>query len=334
MEGFKMKLCLFLCTIIGIALPAVSFAQKRLDAGERIAVAIVKNPYSGSRSHPEYYIGPEIVGSGGLRKMLEDLGCEIKDMSTVALTAEENNEYGQWHRLGLANNHLGNIVAEYEKMEYFTIGLLANCNSLMGMLAGLQHSGPGQKPLEVGLVWFDAHGDFNTPETTLSGMLGGMPVAVSAGLCLRRLRLKSGLDPAIPTKQIVMAGVRDLDPLEKELIDKSDIEMITVDEIKRRPENIRRQMDRLSNLVDIIYVHIDIDVLDPVEIPGAMIVDGGPSSANLAEALKIIFSYKKAAALGVTSFRLFEEGNYYKDHIAVKATYTLINGAIQGIRLR
>ena len=62
-------------------------------------------------------------------------------------------------------------------------------------------------PRKVAMVFIDSHGDFNTPETTLSGMLGGMPVAVSAGMALHNLRRESGLDPGIPTANIVMGAV-------------------------------------------------------------------------------------------------------------------------------
>ena len=185
--------------------------------------------------------------------------------------------------------------------------------------------------MKVGLVWIDAHGDFNTPETTLSGMLGGMPVAVSAGLCLTRLRYKAGLEPALPTKYIVMAGVRDVDPLEQELIDRSDIEMISVDDIKKLSNNIDFQMKRLCKLTDKVYVHIDMDVLDPPEIPGSnFLVPGGPTSTELAGALTEIFKYKKVSALGIASFPAGKNDN----KIAVKAALNLIKGAIEGIKKR
>ncbi len=143
------------------------------------------------------------------------------------------------------------------------MGLLANCSALMGMLGGLQHSGPGARPLRVGLVFIDAHGDFNTPETTLSGMLGGMPVSISAGLALQRLRLKSGLDPALPEPHIVLGGVRDTDPLEQDLLDRSAVQFLSVADIRAAAEAVDRQMQRLSSLTDVIYVHVDMDVLDP-----------------------------------------------------------------------
>ena len=154
----------------------------------------------------------------------------------------------------------------------------------------------------MGLVFIDAHGDFNTPETTLSGMLGGMPVAISAGLGLERLRLKSGLDPALPERHIVLAAVRDTDPLEQDLLDRSAVEILSTEDIKTRSANIDRQMTRLSETTDLIYVHVDMDVLDPKEVAGhPLTVPGGPTSLELAAALTEMFKHEKAVAFGVAS---------------------------------
>jgi len=314
-----------------ILLPAAVFAQKYTNAAGSIRVAIVENPYSGSRSGPELSAGPAVLTNGGIQDILVNRGCVVERLSAVALTPEEEREYGEWNRLGLANGHLGKIVAENERDGCFTVGFLANCNSLMGMLAGLQHSGQGRKPLKIGLVWIDAHGDFNTPETTLSGMLGGMPVAVSAGLCLTRLRLKSGLEPALPTRYIVMAGVRDTDPLEQELIDRSHIQTITVHDIRNNAGAIHDQMKRLSSLTDKIYIHVDMDVLDPREVSGhSLTVPGGPTSSELAAALRLMFAYEKAAALGIASYPAGRDA----DRISLKAAYNLVEGAVQGIKAR
>jgi arginase len=241
----------------GLALaPAISSAQSYVSTEGKLKVALVKMPHSGSRNVAELSDVPDYLAEGGIEARLAGMSVELKPMSTVELTPEERRQYGEWHRLGLANGHLAGIVAGNRRDGYLSVGLLANCSSLMGMLGGLQHSGSSSRPLKVGLVWIDAHGDFNTPETTLSGMLGGMPVAVSAGLALTNLRLKSGLDPALPTRYIVMAAVRDTDPLEQELIDRSDIEHITVEDIRTLSENVHHQMERLSRLTDVIYVHM------------------------------------------------------------------------------
>ena len=328
----KMKL-LTISIVLLLLTPAITMAQRYVESGGKVRVALVKMPYSGSRSGTERSGNPDYLEEGGIAGILRDMGVELKPAVDEAdLTPEERSEYGEWNRLGLAGGHLSEIVAANERKGFFTVGLHANCNALMGMLGGLQHSGPSRRPLRVGLVWVDAHGDFNTPETTLSGMLGGMPVAISAGMCLTNIRLKSGLDPALPTRYIVMAGVRDTDPLEQELIDRSNIEMITVEDIRTLSDNLHGQMERLSQLTDIIYIHVDMDVLDPAEVTGhSLAVADGPTSHELAAALTEMFKYEKTAAIGIASTPYGENdtGGLSRD-----AAYRLIQAAVSGVMQR
>ncbi len=311
-----------------LAFAAVASAQ---TAGKSLKVALVKNAYNGSRGEPELSPSPDALERGGLRDRIRKLGCEISSVSEAKLSGAEDKEYGAWNRMGLANGHLASSVAEKLKEGSLPVGLLANCNSLMGMLAGVQHSGPTGRPLRVGLVWVDAHADFNTPETTLSGMLGGMPVAVSAGLCLTRLRLQSGLDPALPFSYIVMAGMRDTDPLEQELLDRYRIERIPAADIRGPSAAIDQQMRRLAALTDLIYIHVDMDVLEPEEVSGhSLTVAGGPTGRELGAALEQMFRNPKAAAFGIASYPAGRD----PDNRTLEAAYALIEGAIRGVQSR
>jgi len=297
-----------------------------------LKVALVKMPYVGERNVPETAGGPDYVEAGGIQKQIDGLGCRTKPVSTVALTADEHKSYGEWNRYALANGDLAKIVAQDRRDGYLPVGLLANCSATWGMLSGLQHSGPSSRPLRVGLVYFDAHGDYNTPETTLSGMLGGMPVAIASGMALTRMRLKAGLDPALPQRYIVEGGVRDTDPLEQDLLDRSDIEQLSVEDIRTRSEKMHRAMQRLSEETDVIYVHVDMDVLDPNEVPGHHLkVNGGPTSAELAAAIAEMFKYEKTAAFGVASTPF---GDNDKTGVSRQAAYNLILGAIKGAQQR
>jgi arginase len=126
--------------------------------------------------------------------------------------------------------------------------------------------------------------------------------------------------------------VRDTDPLEQELIDRSDIEMLTVEDIRSRSENVTRQMERLSSLTDVIYVHVDMDVLDPAEVSGhSLAVADGPTSGELAAALTEMFGYEKVAALGIASTPAWERD---PDGTSREAAYILIEGALEGVRRR
>ena len=324
----RTRLALFLAIGLGaITLAPVARCDDRVRP-----VSLIKMPYRGERNLADLSDSPDYLEKGGLQKLLERQGWRVRSTETVALTPEEQKAYGEWNRLGLANGHLAGIVAAQVKEGSFPVGLLANCSALMGMLGGLQHSGPTSRPLRVGLVFIDAHGDFNTPETTLSGMLGGMPVAISAGLGLTRLRLKSGLDPALPERNIVLAGARDVDPLEQDLLDRSAVELLSVEDIKTRPATINRQMERLSSITEVIYVHVDMDVLDPPEVAGhPLAVPGGPTSIELAAALTEIFRHEKAAAFGVAST---PSGDQDREGRSRQAAYNLIRGALEGVKQR
>jgi arginase len=300
---------------------AVTFAQIKDTSGNPVRVALVKMPYVGERNVPELSGGPDDLEQGGLRQLLEDQGVQASLSPPVALSADEDKAYGSWNRLALANGDLAKIVADERRNGHFPVGLLANCSSILGMLSGLQHSGPTAKPLRVGMVFVDAHGDFNTPETTLSGMLGGMPVAIASGQCLTQVRLKAGLEPALPTRYIVEICVRDTDPLEQELLDRSEIQQLTLEDIRTRSSNLHGAMKRLSDATDVIYIHVDMDGLDPREVPGhPLTVPGGPTSIELAAALTEMFKYEKVAAFGVASTPYGEKD---KTGISRQAAYNL-----------
>ena len=327
-------------TFLGIAFPLLASAAAPLRAQPKLKVAIIKNDSA----------GPKHLADGGLLPFLEKSGCEITGIDTVTLTSEEQREYGEWNRDALESRHIGQWVGKNRLGDGLIVGLLTDCTDLLGMLAGLQHLRPsrdrseaderslqregltGLKPLRVGLTYFDAHADFNTPETTLSGMLGGMDVAVAAGLCLSRLRLKTGLDPALPTRYIVFGGLRDVDPLEQELLDRSDCEFLSVEDIRAASEAVEKQLKRLSRLTDVIYVHVDMDVLDPSEVSGhPLTVPEGPTSQELADCIQKMFTWPKAAAIGIASIPYGERA---KEGRSLRAAYRLIEAAVKGVRSR
>jgi pimeloyl-ACP methyl ester carboxylesterase/arginase family enzyme len=296
-----------------------------------VRVTVVKMRYVGERNVAELSRGPDDVVAG-LTGRLEQAGARVAPVADVRLNADEDREYGAWRRLALANGRLADLVAAATRDGSLSVGVLANCSSLLGMLAGVQRSGPSGRSLRVGLLYIDAHGDFNTPETTLSGMLGGMPVAVAAGLGLTRLRVTSKLDPPLPSSSIVLAGVRDTDPLEQELIEREHVARLSVDDLRQRSAAFQRTLADLSGRVDRIYVHVDMDVLDPREVPGhGLTVAGGISSVDLGRAIEDVFQDPKAVAFGVAST---PTGERDKDGVSVQAAQRLIQAAVRGVQSR
>ena len=294
-------------------------------------IGISKFEYSGHIGSQELSDGPNVMEQGGLLDLLSEWDFEVVENYTPRLSEKEEKAYGARHRMGLASNHLAENVGKQIKKGIIPLGLLANCCGLMGMLAGHQKAGDSWSPLRVGLVWIDAHGDFNTPETSLSGMTGGMPVAISTGLCLHHIRRTCGLDPPLPMSYVTMVGVRDTDPWEQNLIDTYGISQITTDEVKRLSPVIDLEMDRLSRLTDLIYVHVDLDVLDPPDIPGAGLpVVDGPTADELAETLELMFENPRAAGFGMASYP------YRRDleRKGLKSVHRLVEGVVKGIQNR
>jgi arginase len=313
-----------------IILPFMLAAQEYKE-GDKIKVVIVKNPFGAAHS----------IMAEGLPNRLKNLGCQICKDETFKLSRLEQ-EYQGWTKNALISRHMANLISVNGKNQYFTIALLNSCADLPGILGGLQHMGPGKDkqtyhlaanvPHRVGLIYLDAHADINTPESTLSGMYGGMDVALAAGLFNQRNRMIAGLDPPLPPNYIVLADVRDTDPLEEELIQRLNIAIISTDDIKNLTHNIHKQMQRLSKITDLIYIHIDMDVLAPEEVRGHnLTAPDGPTSKELAACLELMFTYPKAAAIGIASTPY---GKRDPEHKSRQAAIKLIEGAIQGIKKR
>src|SRR4029453_10634094 len=265
---------------------------------------------------------------GGIQQTLKEMGAVVR-VEKAALTPEEATEYGGWEKLRMALGHFADLVEKNERAGYFTAGLLATCPSMPGLVGGLQHSGSTREPIKIGMLWLDAHPDFNTPETTRSGSLGGMPVAVATGRALQVMRLDATLDPPLSDRHVVMGGVRLTDPLEQSLLDQSMIEQVSVDDLRNMTPAVWSQLDRLNRLVDKIYVHIDMDVLDPREVMAhGNKVPNGPSSEQLAKLFEAIFTrYSKASAIGFATIPPTDEGG-----LSIAALNRMIAGAVRGVK--
>ena len=182
-----------------------------------------------------------------------------------------------------------------------------NCSHLPGIRGGLRDAhGPAAR---IGLVWFDAHGDFNTPRTTPSGMLGGMPVAVSAGLCYAPWREGSHLAAPLPTDRIVMVDVRNLDPDEERLVRATDVTIARVAPGFAGDLGLTEAVGRLAAACDHLYLHVDLDVLDASLTPNHVTKEpGGPGVAETLAAIEAVMGTGKVAAFGLVAVGADGEG--------------------------
>jgi len=324
-----MKKLVYIFVIIFL-LPNIAFSQRHIKNG-KVQIAMIRNPQGASQS----------ILDEGLLETLKAAGGEIVKNETFNLNSDEKN-YRGWARASLVNRHMGNLISVNGVGQYFSVGLLQSCSDLNGMLAGVQNMGPGQAdqtyhlagwgPRRVGLIYFDAHADVNSPETTLSGMYGGMDVAHAIGLFNQNARIVSGLDPPLPPDYVVLGDIRDTDPKEMELIRRLQIELISTEDIRQMSGNIRKQMDRLSKICDEIYIHIDMDVLAPEEVLGhGLTAPNGPTSIELARCVEFMARYPKTSAIGIASTPF---GSRDPDHISTRAAVRLIEAAIKGAKKR
>jgi arginase len=152
------------------------------------------------------------------------------------------------------------------------VSIVGDCCATIGFMAGIQRAG-----LDSTLIWFDAHGDFNTWETTPSGFLGGMPLAMLVGRGEQRMPQAVGLR-SIPEEHVILTDGRDLDPGEKDLLETSKlIHFLKITDLLNH-----RLPDRP------LVVHFDVDVLDPKDAPAMnYLAPGGPQ----VEELKSVFEY-------------------------------------------
>ena len=319
------RLALLVLAVL-VALPSATQGQKYTGSDGRLRVALSKQPFSPNGTSR----GPTTMADGGIQEILAGMGAVVR-VEEAGLTPEEDTEYGGWKRLGMALGHYADIVERNEREGWFTVGLFATCPSMPGLVAGLQKSGPTIEPIRVGMLWLDAHPDFNTPETTRSGSLGGMPVALATGRALHQIRRDAGLEPPMSDQHVVMGGVRLTDPLEQYLLDESRIEQVSVDDLRTASDRVFAQLDRLESITDRLYVHIDMDVLDPSEVPfHGNKVPGGPSSQELAALFEQIFArYPTASAIGFATIPSNDP-----EGVSLAAVNRMIEGAVRGVQRR
>lgn len=180
--------------------------QKQKEEHRPLRIALITQPYNVQGKGRGGGAGPDALLRAGIVDRMAAQGHTVQGPATVVLTPDEEERYGGWNRVGTANGRLADLVAAARSEGTpFVLTLCADCNSVLGVLGGMTRTGESAWPRRVGLIWVDAHGDYNTPETSPSGMLGGMPVATACGKCLTRLREASGLRVPLQSPDVVMA---------------------------------------------------------------------------------------------------------------------------------
>jgi arginase len=190
-------------------------------------------------------------------------------------------------RMSLLHKEIAKQVSAAITDGLLPVSIAGDCCTAIGVMAGLQRT--GSDPL---FIWFDAHGDFNTWETTPSGFLGGMPLAMIAGLGEQTMVEAVGLEP-VKQEHVILTDGRDLDPGEQELVSGSNI------------LHLKNPMDLLE--YDFrerpIYVHFDTDIVNPLDAPAMnYIAPGGPRAEELGKVFRHLAKTGLIKAISVSTW--------------------------------
>ncbi len=240
------------------------------------SVRIIGVPMDLGQNHRGVDMGPSAIRYANLARRLRDLGYTTFDSGDIAIPGHYALAgTSLQERLPLIRNaclsayQLGRQAVEAGEIPIFLGG---DHSASIGTVGGVTHDG------EIGLIWIDAHGDFNTPETSDSQNVHGMALAVLLGLGPQELVDVGRPGPKVKAANVVLIGIRDLDDKEKVLIRNSGCTVFTMREVDELGIRVvlSRALKQFSNL-DGIHISLDLDVMDPLDAPGV----GTPSQGGL-----------------------------------------------------
>ncbi|THE09295.1 arginase [Bacillus timonensis] len=216
-------------------------------------------------------MGPSAIRYAGVVERLERLDYDIDDLGDIEITRptreEEANDENlkNLEKVSEANEKLAATVNEVILNGRFPLVLGGDHSIAIGTLAGVS-----KHYKNLGVIWYDAHGDLNTADTSPSGNIHGMPLAVSLGLGHKRLTDIAGYSPKVNTESVVIIGARSLDEGEKALIKQLGVKVYTMHEIDRlgMTKVMEETIHYLKGRTDGVHLSLDLDGLDPHDAPG------------------------------------------------------------------
>jgi arginase len=219
-------------------------------------------------------MGPSALRVAGLQARLKQLGRQVEDVGNVAVAQPEGQPYGEKNAKYLGEisetcKRLSGMVGEAIEKGFLPLVLGGDHSIAVGTVAGV--AGHFRKESKgVGLIWLDAHGDMNTPETSPSGNVHGMPLASIVGYGPEELTGIAGAKPMVEARNAVLVGVRELDAKERRLIKESGVRVFTMRDIDERgmrevmAEALRFAGDETAG----VAVSLDMDFIEPSDAPG------------------------------------------------------------------
>lgn len=213
------------------------------------------------------------------------------------------------HRMSAIHQPIADFVANTVASGNRPVSIAGDCCATIGVLAGLQRAG-----CDPVLLWLDAHGDFNTWETTPSGFLGGMPLAMLVGRGEQTLLNAVDLHP-LAESQVILTDGRDLDPEEHQSLIDSKVHFVTdIHSLLEHPLITRP-----------LYIHFDTDIINSNEAPAmSYLAQGGPSSAELDAVFRSLVRRGQVIAVSMTTWTPKLDGDGQSKSVSMSLLQTLI----------
>ena len=251
-------------------------------------------------------MGPSALRVAGLQRRLTALGHQVEDFGNIHVKQAEEQHYGEknakyLNEIAETCRGLAEIVERTLKEGFLPLVLGGDHSIAVGSFSGVSHFFRRQSK-KVGYLWLDAHGDMNTPQSSPSGNIHGMPLAAILGQGAPELVELSGYKPKVEARNVALVGLRDLDPVERTLVKESGVHAFTMRDIDERgmrevmSEALRAAMDDTSG----VAVSLDMDFVDPVDAPGVgTAVRGGVTYRESHLAMEMIADSKAMVCLEI-----------------------------------
>jgi len=265
--------------------------------------------------------GPPALRDAGLVKRLRKVVRVVEDLGDIQADLppcdDSNPKLLNPQQVIALCRVLASKVERMCRDGYFPLILGGEDSILMGIIEGLK-KGLNKR---VGLIYFDAHGDFNTPETTPSGLIGGMNVAIVAGRGPEILTKMFGYTPQLPEENIVLYGVRDLDPPEKIALEDSRVHFYSRAKIRELGAEavMKDALERLEPACDQVYIHVDLDVLDESAMKAQILpVPDGLSLSEFTNAIRMVKPTGKLRGFAIMVFNPLKDPENLEAHKVAK----------------
>ncbi|HSY30737.1 MAG TPA: arginase [Verrucomicrobiae bacterium] len=237
-------------------------------------VRIIGVPMDLGQSRRGVDMGPSALRVAGLQARLKQLGHQVEDIGNIPVKQPEEMPVGEKRAKYMAEiaetcKDLAEIVQKCLEEDFVPLVLGGDHSIAAGAVSGVASYFRKEKK-QIGYIWLDAHGDMNTPESSPSGNVHGMPLAAVMGYGAPELVDLLGFKPKVEPQNIVLVGVRDLDLQERRLVKKSGVRVFTMRDIDERGmrEVMADALKYATDDTDGISVSLDMDFVDPSDAPG------------------------------------------------------------------